>query len=178
MQTSEKSKTECSFEEFKLALKSCLHNQSLCDVSEEYLKKMYESFKKTEVHNSGAAITAEYSWSDNIVDGFIEISVAIRNTTHKYDIKSVLTANHWHLEVEDMGVLVSGDFAHRINPEESFWTIETPGVLSMYLRKGDINQQNWTVGILTFLNSLIHLFVGTILWVDAYVRGSYTKGTC
>ena len=147
---SSKDNIECTFQEFKLAVKSCEDGIYLYDVSDEYLKRMYESFKRVNGQNIGSAMTSNYSWLDNEDSGFIEVHIAIKSNTHKQDIKSILKTNHWHLEINGMGVLIDGDFTDSVVTDESFWAIESPGILTMYLRKGRTMKRLWIVGISHF----------------------------
>ena len=142
-----KNSIECTFQEFKLAVKSYEDGNSVHDLSDEYLKRMYKSFKRANAHNLGSAMTPNYSWLDNEDDGFIEVHVAIKGNTHKLDVKSTLKTNHWHLEIKGMGVLIDGDFTDSVVANESFWAIEAPGVLTMYLRKGSTVKKLCIVGI-------------------------------
>lgn len=138
---------QCSFEEFKLITKSLYPEESSQDVSDEYMRKMYESFLLSKGKSVGAAITSKYSWTDNVDDGFIEVNVAIKMRTRKENIKSELLPKHWHLEIDGMGILIDGDLHESIIVSESWWTIESHGVLTIYLKKGATHGQLWTVSV-------------------------------
>lgn len=142
---------ECSFEEFKLAMESCVPEGSCQDVSENYLRKMYENFRASKNKSAGAAMTSNYSWTDNSDDGFIEVNVAISKKIHADQIKSILRPKHWHLEITGKDTLIDGDLHESVIVDESWWTIESEGVLTMYMKKGKEHGELWTVSIFASL---------------------------
>ena len=145
---------ECTFEEFKKATESCAPEVVWDEISEDYLKKMYECFKNNKNRNAGAAMTPNYSWSDNAEDGLVEVNVALKSNVHKENVKSMLTTIHWRLEVEGMGMLIDGDLYESVVTSESLWAIESPGVLTMYLKKAKTCGQVWMVRVYLFLKAL------------------------
>ena len=55
-------------------------------------------------------------------------------STKKQSVKSTLTVKSWKLVVGDQE-LINGPLWQTVKPDESFWAIESPGVLSMTLEK-------------------------------------------
>ncbi|XP_057315834.1 tubulin--tyrosine ligase-like protein 12 [Hydractinia symbiolongicarpus] len=118
---------KCSFEEFKAALQATENLPE--NVNESYLSKMYDNFLK---HGEGCGTTPFYNWSD---DGdIITVYVTIPATAKKRAIKSTLTTKHWTLVVENKQ-LIDGALFTSVKSDDSYWSIESPGVLCMTLEK-------------------------------------------
>ena len=139
---------ECTYEEFKSAMSSNSPELSESNISESYMKKLYANFLKQKGKGLGAGITLAYNWADNSEDGYVYVYVAIKPQTKKNQIKSVLTSNKWKLEVDDMGTIIDGDLFEKIVPDESWWSIESAGVLCMALQKSVTSGELWTVSVL------------------------------
>ncbi len=137
--------SHCSYEEFKKAMSSCAPQLSAADISESYMEKMYAGFLKQKGKGVGAAMTSNYNWTDSLEDGFVYVYVAIKPCTKKQEINSELSSSHWKLEVDNMGVVIDGNLSDGVLPDESYWSIESPGVLCMALRKKSASEKLWTV---------------------------------
>eukprot|EP00794_Sanderia_malayensis_P019792 gene19792-21732_t len=134
----------CSYEEFKKAMSSCAPELSAADISESYMEKLYAGFLKQKGKGVGAAMTATYNWTDSVEDGFVYVYVAVKPCTKKQGVKSQLNASHWKLEVDGMGVIIDGDLSEYVLVDESYWSIESSGVLCMALRKKDSSERLMT----------------------------------
>ena len=144
----------CTYEEFKQAMKSCAPEVGNAGISEDYMKKMYNNFLRQKGKGIGAAMTSKYNWLDNEEDGLVEVYVAVKPNIHKSHIKSQLTMQRWKLEVEGMGILIDGDLNENVVPDESWWAIESPGVLCMSLKKGISYGELWNVSYKLFCQML------------------------
>ena len=138
-----------TFEEFKDAMVTCMPELSNAELPEEYVRKMYANFLEQGEKEAGAAMTSRYNWVDNQEDGFVYVYVAISPTVQKNDIKNTLTYKSWELEVLGEDLLVKGDLYNAVIPDESWWSIESPGVLCMALQKGGSNAVLWPVSLFT-----------------------------
>jgi len=123
----ESKKKKCTFEEFKEELQYSGHTSG--NENDAYMEKMYNNFL---LGAQGHGNTLHYNWSD---DGdTLTVFVSIPTTAHKQAISSTLTINSWKLVVNGVQ-LVKGDFYAPIKADESYWNIESPGVLCMTLEK-------------------------------------------
>ena len=134
---SKKDEPKCSFEEFVDALKAAGNFPD--GANDEYLKKMYEHFL---IDGEGSATTSKYNWSD---DGdIVTIYVTIPITAKKQTIKSTLSTHHWKLVVLGQE-LVNGQLHGSVKAEDSYWSIESPGLLCMTLEK--VDKAVWSVSL-------------------------------
>ena len=119
---------KCTYEEFKKAMEST--NNIPQNSSDAYLVKLYENFLK---QNHGQGTTLEYNWLED-ENGIVLVYVPIPTTASKNAIKSFLTNTAWSLVVEGKDI-ISGSLHAPVKQDESFWSIDEPGLLCMSLQK-------------------------------------------
>lgn len=128
---------KCTFEEFKKAMEST--NNIPQNSSDAYLMKLYENFLK---QDHGQGTTLKYNWLED-ENGIVSVYLPIPITASKKEIKSILTNTAWSLEVEGKDI-ISGSLHAPVKQDESFWSIDEPGLLCMSLQKVNTDE-TWPV---------------------------------
>lgn len=132
---------EISFEEFKEGLKA--NGDMPENANDQFLHKMYHNFHR---QRDGCGTTRAYNWEDE--DEIITVYVPIANSVHKNAIKSTLSCTHWTLKV-DGKQLLDGDLHAGVKVDDSYWSIEAPGMFCMTLEK--ILGDTWPVSFDFFI---------------------------
>ena len=118
---------DISYEDFVAGLKATGNMPE--NANEDFLRKMYENFKKDQ---KGCGTTLVYNWQDE--GDIITIYVPIPIGVHKRAIKSNLSSSKWELVVNDKE-LINDELFHAVKADDSYWSIEKPGLLCMTLEK-------------------------------------------
>ena len=125
-----------TFEEFKMGFLQTVGAEREGYLSEEYIKKMYDRYlreKEGYVESVlGRGQTAHYSWTEE-EDNTICVHVAIPARTKKKDLVNKLTSKKWTFGIKGKEPIVDGYFHDTISPSDSFWTIDSPGIVQMQL---------------------------------------------
>lgn len=128
-----------SFEEFVAGLNATGNMPE--NANESFLRKMYDNFSKDK---DGCGTTMTYNWQDE--NDTVAVYIPIPVTANKKSIKSTLTRKSWELLVNDKEVL-NGELFAAIKVDESYWSIESPGVFCMTLDKVLVGEDHiWQVG--------------------------------
>ena len=137
---SSKEDNEISFEEFVAGLNATGNMPE--NANESFLKKMYNNFSKSK---NGCGTTVTYNWEDE--NDIVTIYVPIPVTAKKNCIKSTLTRTSWKLLVNDKELL-NGELFAAVKADDSYWSIESPGVFCMTLDKVLVGEDHtWKVTV-------------------------------
>ena len=128
-----------SFEEFVSGLKSTGNMPE--NATEAFLRKMYDGFHQDKV---GSGSTHTYNWEDE--NDVVSVYVPIPITAKKKTIQSTLTTTAWKLVVDGKEI-INGKLFAAVKAEDSYWAIESPGMLCMTFEKV-LSDKTWHVSII------------------------------
>ena len=121
---------EVTFEEFKDAMQASGNLDSKNPPSEAYLRKMHASFLKS----GGSGVTMNYNWADDEGEGTITVYVRIPVSIDKKKIRSSLSSSKWRLMIGEEE-MINGELFAAVKADDSYWSIEEPGLFCMTLEK-------------------------------------------
>ena len=128
-----------TYEEFRSGFLQAVGPERQGYLSEEYIRKMYERYVRDKLENPestglGIGQTAHYRWSEE-EDVSITVYISIPANAKKRDIVNHLTPKKWTFGIKGKEAIIDGYFHDTVSSSESFWTIDSPGVVQMTLQK-------------------------------------------